>query len=225
MIERDSNGLSNMDFSISARSVVAVGLGLVWLAMLVSGAGPADQHILETVYAGGHPAVVAIAQVLTFAGSTPVGVPLVILSLMLLWLHRGRAAVTTGFFVIAVGRAAVEAQKYGFHRLRPQIEPHLAVATSLSFPSGHASNSMIACLTFALLMFRDSKWRPIAIATAILLTFSIGLSRPVLGVHWPSDVVGGWSFGLAWVLLTLPLAQRLGTRYFLPARGGGPNGQ
>jgi undecaprenyl-diphosphatase len=226
MIERKSNGVSNMEFSVgqSARSVAVVGLGLVWLGMLIAGTGAVDQHILEAVYGGGHPAVVSIARVLTFTGSTPIGVPLVILGLMFLWLHRGRAAATAGFFVVAAGRAAVEAQKYGFHRLRPQIEPHLAVATSPSFPSGHASNSMIACLTFALLMFGDSKLRATAIATALLLTFSIGLSRPVLGVHWPSDVVGGWAFGLAWVILTLPLAQRLATRYFLPARGGGPNG-
>jgi len=226
MIEPKSNGLSNMEFSsarVRARALVAAGLGLVWLAMLVGGTGAADQYILETVYGGGHPAVVAVARVLTFIGATPVGVPLVILGLMLLWLHRGRAAATAGFLVIAVGRAAVEAQKYGFHRIRPQIEPHLAIATSPSFPSGHASNSMIACLAFALLMFGGSKWRPTAIATALVLSFCIGLSRPVLGVHWPSDVVGGWSFGLAWVLLTLPLARRIGIRYFPPARGGGFN--
>ena len=35
----------------------------------------------------------------------------------------------------------------------------------------------------------------------LLLTFLIGLSRPMLGVHWPSDVIGGWSFGALWVLL------------------------
>jgi undecaprenyl-diphosphatase len=205
--------------------VGAVLLALIWLAMLLAGTGPVDQQILVSLYGGGHPAVVAVARVLTFVGSTPVGVPLVILALVFLWLHRGRAAATAGFFVIAAGRAAVEAQKYAFHRLRPQIEPHLAVATSPSFPSGHATNSMIACLTFAFLMFDDSKWRPTAVSIAILLSFLIGLSRPVLGVHWPSDVTAGWAFGLAWVPLILPLAQRIGIRYFPPAQGGGPNGQ
>jgi undecaprenyl-diphosphatase len=43
----------------------------------------------------------------------------------------------------------------------------------------------------------------------VLLSLLIGLSRVMLGVHWPSDVVGGWSFGLLWVLLTLKPAERL----------------
>ena len=45
--------------------------------------------------------------------------------------------------------------------------------------------------------------------SAILLSLLIGASRVMLGVHWPSDVVGGWSFGLLWVMVTLPATERL----------------
>ena len=77
-----------------------------------------------------------------------------------------------------------------------------------SFPSGHATSSMIFYLTLALALTSEMRWRGLAVAGAILLSFLIGISRVMLGVHWPSDVVGGWAFGMLWVLLTLRLAER-----------------
>jgi undecaprenyl-diphosphatase len=65
-----------------------------------------------------------------------------------------------------------------------------------------------------------TRWRHAAAAGALLIAFLTGLSRVMLGVHWPSDVIGGWSFGLLWVLLTLPAAERLfgGDSRTLPKR-------
>ncbi|HEX8841424.1 MAG TPA: phosphatase PAP2 family protein, partial [Sphingomicrobium sp.] len=54
-----------------------------------------------------------------------------------------------------------------------------------------------------------TRWERPAVAFAILLSLLIGTSRVMLGVHWPSDVIGGWSFGLLWVMLSFPLATRL----------------
>ena len=85
----------------------------------------------------------------------------------------------------------------------------LVDVSSLSFPSGHAGNSMIVYLSVALLLFDDPRRRRIAAACAIILSLLIGLSRPAVGVHWPSDVVGGWAFGLLWVMLSLKVAQTL----------------
>ena len=68
---------------------------------------------------------------------------------------------------------------------------------------------MIFYLTLALALTGKTRWRWVAAAAAILLSLLIGTSRVMLGVHWPSDVVGGWSFGLLWVLLTLRRAERL----------------
>jgi undecaprenyl-diphosphatase len=67
---------------------------------------------------------------------------------------------------------------------------------------------MIFLTTMALALTLGSRWHRPAVAAAVLLSLMIGISRVMLGVHWPSDVVGGWAFGLLWVLLTLPWAQR-----------------
>lgn len=190
-------------------AVAAVVLALVWLAMLTVGTGGVDDDILGALYAGERPAVAAIASFFTFLGEASVGIPVSIAGIALLaWLGRRQAAVSA-LLVILVGRLLVTAQKYGIDRLRPQDEPHLAAATSPAFPSGHAANSMIVCLAFALLFFGKTRWRHAAVAVALVLTFLIGSSRVVLGVHWPSDVIGGWAFGLLWVMLALPLAERL----------------
>jgi undecaprenyl-diphosphatase len=68
---------------------------------------------------------------------------------------------------------------------------------------------MIFYLTLALVLTHNGPWRRPAAAIAVLASLLIGTSRVMLGVHWPSDVVGGWVFGLLWVLLTLPVAEHL----------------
>jgi len=78
-----------------------------------------------------------------------------------------------------------------------------------SFPSGHANSSMIFYLAVALALTAGTRWERPAAAAAVLLSLLVGISRVMLGVHWPSDVIGGWAFGLLWVLLTLKPAERL----------------
>ncbi len=106
------------------------------------------------------------------------------------------------------GRALVILEKAYFARLRPEEHLRLVEVHYQSFPSGHSANSMIVFLGLALLGFDDSAHRHRAVAAALLLTFLIGLSRPMLGVHWPSDVIGGWSFGALWLLLICAIGER-----------------
>jgi len=190
-------------------AMAAVLLALLWFAMLTIGAGPADDAILRGLYAGGRPVLAEIAVAVTFFGEAWFLIGLGTAFALFLWAkRRGRC----GLVLIAVmlaGRGLVEAQKYGIARLRPEDEVHLVPVSTPSFPSGHAANSMILYLTLALVLAPGSRWKWPAVAAALVLSFSIGLSRVVLGVHWPTDVIGGWAFGLLWVLLALPLAERL----------------
>jgi undecaprenyl-diphosphatase len=190
-------------------SIAAALLAILWFAMLTVGAGTADDDILRSLYVGGHPVLTAVARALTFFGSAAFLIAIGIGFALLLWV-KGRARY--GLVVIAVtlvGRGLVEAQKYGIGRLRPVDEVHLVPVSTPSFPSGHAASSMIVYVTLALIFASGTGWRWPAVAGALLFSLCIGISRVMLGVHWPTDVIGGWAFGLLWVLLALPLAERV----------------
>jgi membrane-associated phospholipid phosphatase len=189
--------------------VSIVALAGIWLAMLLFGRGAIDRDIYEALYSGHRPALVAIARFFTFLGEPTVLVAAGLLFAAWLWRDgRGRFGLAL-LLVIMIGRGLTEVQKYWVARARPDLEPHLVVVKTSSFPSGHATSSMIFYLTLALALTAGTRWQRPAAAAAVLLSLCVGLSRVMLGVHWPSDVIGGWSFGLLWVLLTLKPAERL----------------
>jgi membrane-associated phospholipid phosphatase len=189
--------------------IAVVALATVWLIMLLFGGGTQDRAVAQALYAGGSPALVVVARAFTALGEPTFLVASgFVVAAWLWWCGRGRFAVGL-LLVILVGRALTELQKYWIARARPDLETHLVLVKTSSFPSGHSTASMIFYLTLALALFGRTRWRRVTAATAILLSLLIGVSRVMLGVHWPSDVIGGWSFGLFWVLVILRPAQRL----------------
>ena len=195
-------------------------LAATWLSMLRLGGGALDREIYEALYAGHRPALLLAARIATALGDPTVLIGAGIVIALWLWSkgHRHLPIVLTA--IVLIGRALSEAQKYWIARVRPDLEPHLVVVKTSSFPSGHATSSMIFYLTVALALTRGMRWRWPAAAGAVLLSLLIGISRVMLGVHWPSDVVGGWAFGMLWVLLTLRLAERFITPYGRPEEKG-----
>jgi len=184
-------------------------LAASWLGMLIGGSGSVDRAIYQAVYAGHRPALRAVAHILTLLGEPTLLIGASVLVALWLWyLGRGRAGAVL-LAVILIGRAVTELQKYWVARARPDLEAHLVVVKTSSFPSGHAAGSMMFYLALALMLTAHSRLRFAAAAAAILVSLLVGISRVMLGVHWPSDVIGGWSFGLLWVLLTLRPAERL----------------
>ena len=183
-------------------------LAALWLAMLAFGGGALDRQLYEALYAGHRPALLIAARCFTALGEPTVLIGVGAATAVWLWFagHRHLPWVLTA--IVLIGRGLSEAQKYMVARVRPDLEQHLVVVKTSSFPSGHATSSMIFYLTVAMTLTVGTRWHRPAIAGAILLSLAIGLSRVMLGVHWPSDVVGGWAFGLLWVLLTLKIAQR-----------------
>ena len=132
-----------------------------------------------------------------------------ILLIAVAWLAYGRhwrSAISLGAVVLG-GRIAVELLKLAIGRPRPHFSPYPVETASLSFPSGHSANSMITFLALALIA-APAKYRAPAIAGAIAASVLVGFTRPLLGVHWPSDVVGGWAFGVAWVVVGAELTRR-----------------
>lgn len=105
--------------------------------------------------------------------------------------------------------------KAGFDRARPDIVAHVVETTSMSFPSGHAMLSAVTYLTLGVMLARAQKRRRLKtyiLGSAIVLTLLIGVSRIYLGVHWPTDVLAGWSLGAGWALLCWAIAAWLGGR-------------
>ncbi len=125
--------------------------------------------------------------------------------------RRSRAAV---FVLVAVlsGWGLSFLLKDLFQRPRPSVVPHLMTANFTSFPSGHSMMSAVVYFTLGTLLaslvpHRRLKFYFLAVAT--LLSAMVGVSRLVLGVHYPSDVVAGWAAGLAWAMLCWGIEQRL----------------
>jgi len=186
-----------------------VALAAVWLAMLLLGRGALDRNLYESLYAGHRPALVVVARVFTALGEPTVLIGAGFLFAVFLWREGSARFALALLLVILVGRGLSEVQKYWIARARPDLEPHLVVVKTSSFPSGHATSSMIFYLTIAIALTAGTPWQRPAAVAAVLLSLCVGVSRVMLGVHWPSDVVGGWAFGMLWVLLTLRSAERV----------------
>ena len=124
---------------------------------------------------------------------------------------------TIGFLLLAVigGLLLSLAMKAGFDRPRPDFLPHGHTVYTASFPSGHSMNAAIVYLTLGAILARAHRSRAVKIyvlSVAILVTVMVGLSRVYLGVHWPSDVLAGWSAGAAWAVLCWLLIHRMQRR-------------
>lgn len=128
----------------------------------------------------------------------------------------------TALFVIAAtvgGGMLGVLLKLAYQRSRPDLVPHLVEVSSTSFPSGHATDSAVVYLTLAALLARTVENRSLRLyilCMAALLVLLIGISRVYLGVHWPSDVVAGWSIGAAWALACSLIYSRIWAARHLP---------
>jgi undecaprenyl-diphosphatase len=188
---------------IAAGGGVLIAAGIA-LGLLVKGApGSLDLAVMRGIAlpvraAGLGPLALAI----THFGDPGVRPVLIVLTgAFLLWRQRVKSELVLlgGTFASILLTALLKGQ---FGRVRPHIVPWLDLPTNASFPSGHSSNTMAILLLFALLS--GGGWRTyVAVAVAIL----VGLTRIVLGVHWPSDVLGGWLIGAGVALTAFGLAR------------------
>lgn len=138
---------------------------------------------------------------LTSLGGTTVLCLISFLAIVYLFIIARRNDAVFLFLSVLGGWLISHFTKLGLARPRPDLVAHLVEVNDFSFPSGHAMVSAVTYLTLGLLLAGNQTIqgaRYYFVAVALLLTLLIGVSRVYLGVHYPTDVLGGWSAGAAW---------------------------
>jgi membrane-associated phospholipid phosphatase len=185
----------------------AVVVALLGLAV-AAGWGPLlrlDHTVSDALYAGDdRPRAVEVAlQIATAPGLSAVRG--VVLLGAVCWLALRRAWWTAAWVATAFATVGplTTALKELVGRQRPQFSEGGARYETLSFPSGHSSG--VACLVTVTLLVAWPLLAPAArrvwLTAGVALVLLVGLTRMWLGVHFLSDVVGGWAFGVGWTLL------------------------
>ncbi len=166
----------------------------------------------------------AVRDMTAFGSFVGLGLMTIAASLSL-WICRHRPlAIGLALSVIAATLAST-GLKILIGRDRPDIVEHAALTFTASFPSGHAFLSAVTLLSIAGFVGLASRREDIArlcVWLAWVMIGLIGLSRIYLGVHWPTDVIGGWCLGIAWSSLSVAILGRRMARAegIDPARAG-----
>ncbi len=179
----------------------------------------ADERVLQWFEANRTPGVDTIMLEITTLGDGIVLFMIVAVASVFLWLTRHRWSVYLLLIGYVGGWILNRVLKDAFERPRPAVVEGIDIVHSLSFPSGHAMTSVIAYGAVAYLVARlapKPTLRRFTWGLAILIILAIGTSRMYLGVHYPSDVLGGYLAGLAW--LAFVASGVTAVRFFEPRR-------
>lgn len=147
----------------------------------------------------------------SWIGENAVLLPVLVAVIALAVHHRRRVIAIVLAIDAAVVITSYSLLKLMFSRARPRLFDKVALPTDYSFPSGHSMSAMgiYGVIAAALIAMYPGARRPV-IAAAALLIVSIGLSRVYLGVHWPSDVLGGWLGGIPPLVVSVHVLHRRG---------------
>jgi membrane-associated phospholipid phosphatase len=175
-----------------------------------------DQTVLETLHRNSSPPGVAVASFISRLGSPPLMTALAFAGALLL-AALGEWIVLGGWAAAFTGASLIDRWlKLTIHRPRPTYAAALMHNPTWSFPSGHAMGSLVGYGMLAYVLMLAMRGRPAAqraiAAGAAVLIIAIGVSRLYLGVHYFSDVVGGYAAGLLW-LSTCVCTVELGRRW------------
>lgn len=157
------------------------------------------------------PVAIAISAV---GGTLAMVVLSVMICLVLAWRGRWPEAVLAAFTTAGSGVLVVVGKNL-VGRTRPPEADRLVTVTNPAFPSGHSLGSIvvIGVLTVVVLArLQRPAVRRIAMTAASVFVAAVGLSRWYLGVHWPTDILGGWCIGALWLVLCLVAYRYLVTR-------------
>ena len=186
----------------------------------------ADQAIHTWFGQDRRPAMIVLLRAATNLGGTAGMAALVAVVVAILLVRKERAS---AIFVVVTGVTGALLNlglKMIFARARPDLATALTVSRYFSFPSGHAMGSFITLGALAYVALRQHwSWaiKSAVLAIALTLVVLVGLSRVYLGVHWASDIAGGWSAGTVWLTAAVMAFEML-LRLRQRRRGGASSG-
>lgn len=190
--------------------LMAAGFGLLVLGISLFGKLAEEIHesetqsldvaILEAIHSFSSPFLDSTFAFLTNFGGL-IGISILTIILTLILLRRQRRTAALQVFVGVIGAVGLNVlAKSIFVRERPQLWERIVTENFYSFPSGHAMASSALAFTIILLCW-NTRWRLFSIVLGSAYILLIGVSRLYLGVHYPSDILGGWLLSAVWVLL------------------------
>lgn len=197
---------------------LTVGLGVIALGVWLFGSlleevldndalVRADIAIASWIHSMTTPVGVKIFVAITNIGSPVVMATIAVVGAVTMFVKRHRLLAAAWVAAAAGGGVLDYLLKTTVHRSRPEYAAAFLHGSSYSFPSGHAMGSLLGYgfLAYALVLTgqRHARGARVVYSLAALLTLLIGISRVYIGVHYPSDVAGGWAAGLAWLAVCI----------------------
>jgi membrane-associated phospholipid phosphatase len=201
-----------LGLSLTIGFLVAFGFGWVFADLLdgvLEGDGLAgiDKPVTNFVVAHRTHTLTLIFTAFTDLGGVAVLAPLTgVAAALLAWRTRSWRPILVAALAVGGIQALVFSLKYLVGRPRPAAALAVQPALGFSFPSGHSTSSLVAFGALAWLataVVKRSGGRVALWACAVILFVGVGASRIYLGVHYLTDVLGGWALGTAWLSVIL----------------------
>ena len=175
-----------------------------------------DTRLTNLLYAFRDPGLIKVFLWITLLGKGQVVISMAVIASILFWLLKKRIYVLSLWVSIAGSESFVFIGKLLIHRSRPSELLPFYQEMSLSFPSGHATIAMVLYGFLVYFLWRhlkELKTKTITLFIGFLIIFLIGFSRIYLGVHYPSDVLGGYLVGLLWLIIGVTFTEWYISKY------------
>jgi undecaprenyl-diphosphatase len=163
------------------------------------------------------PDVISAMRVVSFFGSMQFLIPAYIIMIGYFAMRKKYVNAIDIAIIGITSSALMFALKSIFHRQRPDL-PIIKGIYTYSFPSGHALSSFILC-SILVFIIQNGVWKKLYkwVVSILLLIFSItiGISRIILRVHYPTDVIASFCLGIVWVIVSLWLLKKINRQYMI----------
>lgn len=203
-------------FRAAALFVAFCALIALTIVVVRGGTTAFDTGLLGAMYAAGPNWVTQAVRIATKLGGGFVLVTIAGVAALLLYL-AGRKSFAAWLVFAGIGGSVLSnGLKHVIGRARPDVAQHLVEVSSPSFPSSHALNSAVIYLTLAAILSCApvlAHRRALIWSVAVTIVAVVGLSRIYLGVHYPTDVIGGWLIGGLWAFVFREVVTRQKMRW------------